>query len=133
MSILGKEVGRRLEETENYSIRKKITEELYGDYQELLAIRLFNKHESYVIKRNAFPYNWEEKDYKHDCFWINPGVKDRWTEEMVLAVCKRYYKRNEIIYLFENEIAKRSVLRIRHYHIIYKVDYSVCKKLKCKI
>lgn len=133
MSILDKQSTRRLEDTENYRMRKKITNELYGDYQKLLRIRLFNKHESYVIKRNTFPYNWKEKDYKHDCFWINPKVEDRWTEKMVLEVCKRYYKKNEIMYLFENEMDMRSVLKIKHFHIIYKVDYSMCKKLKCKI
>ncbi len=133
MSILDKQIGRRLEDMENYSIRKKLTNELYGDYQKLLTIRLFNKHASYVIKRNIFPYNWEEKDYKHDCLWINPKVEDRWTEKMVLEVCKRYYKKNEIIYLFENVVDVRSVLKIRHFHIIYKVDYSMCNKLKCKI
>ena len=133
MSILEKEVGRKLEDTYNYRMRKKLTNELYGDYQKLLNIRLFNKHESYVIKKNKFPYDWKEKDYKHDCLWINPKVEDRWTENMIIDLCKRHYKNNEIIYLFENEIMARSVLKIRHFHIIYKLDYSVCKKLKCKI
>ena len=133
MSILEKEVGRKLEDTYNYRMRKKLTNELYGDYQNLLRIRLFNNHESYVIKRNAFPYNWKEKDYKHDCLWINPKVDDRWTENIIIDLCKRHYKNYEIIYLFENEITARSVLKIRHFHIIYKLDYSVCKKLKCKI
>lgn len=133
MSILDKQVGRRLEDRENYKLRREITNELYGDYQSLLKIRLFNNHESYVIKRNAFPYNWKEKDYKHDCLWINPKVSDRWTERMIVDLCKRYYRKNEIVYLFENELDERSVLKIRHFHIIHKVDYSMCKKLKCKI
>ena len=133
MSILEKEVGRKLEDTYNYRMRKKLTNELYGDYQSLLKRRLFNEHESYVIKKNMFPYDWKEKDYKHDCLWINPKVEDRWTENMIIDLCKRHYKNNEIIYLFENEIMARSVLKIRHFHIIYKLDYSVCKKVKCKI
>mgnify|MGYP001325105722 FL=1 len=130
---MGKNILRSLEETECYKIRRKVTNELYGDYQSLLISRLFNEHESYVIKRNAFPYSWKEKDYKHDCLWINPVVDERWTEEMILDICVRYYRNNEIIYLFENEMDARSVLDIRHYHIIYKLDYSMCKKLKCKI
>lgn len=133
MNNLDKLVGRTLEDAENYKMRKSITNELYGDYQTLLKKRLFNNHESYVIKRNKFPYDWKNKDYKHDCLWINPIVDDRWTEKMVIDLCKRHYKRNEIVYLFENEMTMRSVLKIRHYHIIYKVDYSMCKKLKCKI
>jgi len=133
MSILEKEVGRKLEDIYNYRMRKKLTNELYGDYQKLLKIRLFNKYESYVIKKNKFPYDWKEKDYKHDCLWINPKVGDRWTENMIIDLCKRHYRNNEIIYLFENEMDARSVLKIRHFHIIYKLDYSVCKKLKCKI
>jgi hypothetical protein len=133
MSLLDKVVRRRLEDTYNYKMRKKITTELYGDYGSLLKIRLFNKHDSYVIKNNKFPYNWKERDYKHDCLWINPKVSDRWTDKMIIDLCKRIYKNNEIIYLFENELNDRSVLKIRHYHIIYKLDYSVCKKLKCKI
>ena len=133
MIILDKQIGRRLEDVENYKLRREITEELYGDYQSLLKIRLFNNHESYAIKKNNYPYDWKQKDYKHGCFWINPKVEDRWTEKMVLEVCKRYYKKNEIVYLFENGLDGRSVLKIRHFHIIYKVDYSVCKKLKCKI
>ena len=132
MNIL--DIARRtLEDTENYKMRKRITNELYGDYQTMLKRRLFNKHESYVIKRNKYPYGWKEKDYKHDCLWINPKVDDRWTEKMILEVCRRYYRDNEIIYLFENEMDARSVLKIRHYHIIYRLDYSVCNKLKCKI
>mgnify|MGYP001399692405 FL=1 len=133
MSILEKEVGRKLEDTYNYRMRKKLTNELYGDYQKLLKIRLFNDHESYVIKKNMFPYDWKEEDYKHDCLWINPKVEDRWTENMIIDLCKRHYRNNEIIYLFENEMDARSVLKIRHFHIIYKLDYSVCNKLKCKI
>tara|TARA_B110000003_G_scaffold48750_1_gene47339 strand:+ start:2659 stop:3060 length:402 start_codon:yes stop_codon:yes gene_type:complete len=133
MKNMGKNILRSLEETECYKIRRKVTNELYGDYQSLLISRLFNEHESYVIKRNAFPYSWKEKDYKHDCLWINPVVDERWTEEMILDICVRYYRNNEIIYLFENEMDARSVLDIRHYHIIYKLDYSMCKKLKCKI
>ena len=133
MNILDKLVGRKLEDSENYEMRKSITKELYGDYQTLLKTRLFNNHESYVIKSIKYPYDWKEKDYKHDCLWINPKVDDRWTEKMVIDLCKRHYKRNEIVYLFENEVTMRSVLKIRHYHIIYKVDYSMCKKLKCKI
>ena len=132
MNIL--DIARRtLEDTENYKMRKRITNELYGDYQTMLKRRLFNKHESYVIKRNKYPYGWKEKDYKHDCLWINPKVDDRWTEKMILEGCRRYYRDNEIIYLFENEMDARSVLKIRHYHIIYRLDYSVCNKLKCKI
>ena len=133
MNNLDKLVGRRLEDAEDYKMRRSITNELFGDYQTLLKKRLFNNYESYVIKRNKFPYNWKNKDYKHDCLWINPIVDDRWTERMVIDLCKRHYKRNEIVYLFENKITMRSVLKIRHYHIIYKVDYSMCKKLKCKI
>ena len=133
MNILDKLVGRRLEDAENYKMRKMITNEFYGDYQTLLKERLFNKHESYVIKRNKFPYDWKEKDYKHDCLWINPEVCEKWTESMIIDVCNRYYKKNEIMYLFENEINMRSILKLRHYHIIYKVDYSMCNKLKCKI
>jgi hypothetical protein len=133
MKNMGKNILRSLEETECYKIRRKVTNELYGDYQSLLISRLFNEHESYVIKRNAFPYSWKEKDYKHDCLWINPVVDERWTEEMILDICVRYYRNNEIIYLFENEMDARSVLKIRHYHIIYKLDYSMCNKLKCKI
>ena len=133
MKNMEKEILRSLEDTECYKLRRRITNELYGDYQTLLRRRLFNEHDSYVIKRNAFPYGWTEKDYKHDCLWINPRVDDRWTDKMVIDLCKRHYKRNEIVYLFENEVTMRSVLKIRHYHIIYKVDYSMCKKLKCKI
>jgi hypothetical protein len=133
MKNMEKEILRSLEDTECYKLRRSITNELYGDYQTLLRRRLFNGHESYVIKRNAFPYGWKEGDYKHDCLWINPKVDDRWTEKMILEVCRRYYRYNEIIYLFENEMDARSVLKIRHYHIIYKLDYSMCKKLKCKI
>jgi len=125
------EVGRKLEDWESYLMRKKLTIELYGDYQDLLTKRLFNSHESYVIKRNIFPYNWRKKDWKHDCLWIHPKVENRWTNNMVLEVCNKKY--NDIIYLFENEIDVRSVLKIRHFHIIYKVDYSMCNKLKCKI
>ena len=84
MNILDKLVGRKLEDSENYEMRKSITKELYGDYQTLLKTRLFNNHESYVIKRNKYPYDWKEKDYKHDCLWINPKVDDRWTEKMVI-------------------------------------------------
>lgn len=130
MKNMGKEILRSLEDTECYKLRRRITNELYGDYQTLLRRRLFNGHESYVIKRNAFPYGWKKKDYKHDCLWINPVVDDGWTEEMIMDICVRYYRNNEIIYLFENEMDARSVLKIRHYHIIYKLDYSMCKKLK---
>ena len=133
MKKMGKNILRSLEEAECYKIRREVTNELYGDYQSLLRRRLFNEHESYVIKRNAFPYSWKEKDYKHDCLWINPVVDERWTDEMILDICVRYYRNNEIIYLFENDMDARSVLKIRHYHIIYKLDYSMCKKLKCKI
>ena len=133
MKNMEKEILRSWEDTECYKLRRRITNELYGDYQTLLRRRLFNGHDSYVIKWNVFPYGWKEKDYKHDCLWINPNVDDRWTEKMILEVCRRYYRDNEIIYLFENEIDARSVLKIRHYHIIYRLDYSVCNKLKCKI
>ena len=34
------EVGRKLEDWESYLMRKKLTIELYGDYQDLLTKRL---------------------------------------------------------------------------------------------
>ena len=40
---------------------------------------------------------------------------------------------DEILYFFENKIEKRSILKIRHFHVIYRVDYSVCNKLKCNL
>jgi hypothetical protein len=133
MKILEKEISRDLDDTINYKVRKELTNELYGDYQSLLKIRLFNKHESIVIKRNAFPYKWNDRDIKHDCIWINPKVEKRWNKKMIRDVCMKRYKKNEILYFFENKIEKRSILKIRHFHVIYRVDYSVCNKLKCNL
>ena len=133
MNILENEINRDLEDTINYKIRRKITEELYGDYQSLLKIRLFNKHESYVIKKNCFPYNWKERDIKHDCIWINPKMEKGWNINMVREICKKKYRRHDVLYFFENKMAKRSIMRIRHFHVIYRVDYSMCNKLKCNI
>ena len=112
MEILEKEISRDLDDTINYKVRKELTNELYGDYQSLLKIRLFNKHESIVIKRNAFPYKWREKDIKHDCIWINPKVEKRWNEKMIRDVCMKRYKNNEILYFFENKIDKSMIVKI---------------------
>ena len=101
----------------------------------IVRIRLNKSGQQYDHATKSYKpcYDWKDKYYKHDCLWINPKVEDRWTENMIIDLCKRHYRNNEIIYLFENEMDARSVLKIRHFHIIYKLDYSVCKKLKCKI
>ena len=86
-----------------------------------------------LIKKNIFPYGWKRKDWKHDCLWINPSVDDRWTDNMIIELCNLKYRNKRIIYFFENEDKMKSVLKIRHYHIIYEIDYSICNKLKCNI
>ena len=93
----------------------------------IMSTQLLDKE--YSFNMNIFPYDFEEKVGHYLC-WINPKYNDKYSIEYVLKVITNDIDRikcddgyNAFI-IYENPIKSRSILEIKHYHIIFynKID-----------
>lgn len=80
--------------------------------------KLFTNTLPYCILRNQFPYYW--KNAKHYVLWINPIFKNFYNQKRIIGIIKNKFI-NKTIKYWENSISNRSILTVKHYHIIEKI------------
>ena len=95
----------------SYEINKKISMELHN----LLARKLFSKYEPFIIKKNSFPYYW--KNAIHYLMWINPKYEKFYSYTRIRSIILHTFS-GRVIKFWENPVECRSILHIRHFHII---------------
>jgi len=105
--------GRSYENTIDYTIHKNISKEFNIN---LLNI-LFDEYESYKIKLNRFPY--QLNDAKHYLIWFHPKYNWIDNEKLVSIILdKHFICKNKKIKVWENAKHLRTILNIRHLHVI---------------
>ena len=80
--------------------------------------KLFIKTQPYTILKNQFPYYW--KNAKHYILWINPIYENFYNLKRIIDIIKSIFI-NKQIKFWENDVINRSILSVRHIHIIEKV------------
>lgn len=96
-----------------YNIHKKISKEFNTD----LKNNLFDNYDSYIIKKNRFPY--PLYDATHYILWFNPRYNlINYNDHIKHIINKKFY--NKEIKFWENAECLRTVKHIRHIHIIVK-------------
>lgn len=104
------ESTRSYEDTQQYrQARQRIPQ-----YEQYLARKLFSPHDPYVLLRNKYPYT-----ENHFLFWINPTYERFYSSfTRIKSIVYTHFPARTILHLFENTMENRSVLKIRHVHVI---------------
>ena len=106
---------RGFEEQIYYDLHKNISNDFGND----IKYTLFDKYDSYIIKKNRFPY--PLYDAEHYILWLNPRYDLINNKELIKHIINKKFSQRKIK-IWENAEYLRTVKHIRHIHIIVKYD-----------
>ena len=113
---LNKSIGfRHIEVESKYNMFKSNATYFKTD----ISSKLFSKYQPYSIRKNNFPYFWE--DAEHYVIWINPTYEKLYNNEKIIKIINYHFFNNKIKF-WENQANNRSVPNIKHLHIIVEVS-----------
>ena len=111
-------LGRTKEVERKYTeFRHRIVDK-YESVSHYLIQTLFKNDESFLIKKNDFPYNTTE-DIQHYLLWINPQKDAYFTNETIKNKLELFFKSKYIF--FKNNNNNMSIQSIKHYHIFLRI------------
>lgn len=100
---------------------------------EYINKKYFTKDQEIVLAENNYPYTFHE-DVLHYVLWFNPNIENDIIDKIYLSKDIYYLVEGELknnkelkfikekyntFFIFENHVKAKSVLNVRHYHVLF--------------
>ena len=109
---------RKLKDENEYKIHKMITKDMIGNIEQYAHIYYVDTFAPYIIHKNRYPYRLKD-NIRHYILWCSP--KSVITRMTALKIAQMRFPNRRII-VQQNDIKKRSIKSLKHYHIFVEIS-----------